>query len=333
MTFIFNEWDWNEICLQASNIGLSSPVCDRSEDVVEITNYIERNFYFDELELSPGIWLELVDCIHHQDLVLKAPVHDHAIQICIFLSGFIDCDGVHPVLGGTRGYFSGSGISPAYHCKYQGRVRFSYVSVEIESEILESFLDEAQRNTDNIRQLFKGEDWKVSFYPMVTDKMRSLAQELWNPPLWGAAKRLYQQAKVFELLALFVDMICEERELVSNASKLKPETVTQIYHAREILTTRLENPPSLSQLAQMVKVSERTLQRGFQILFQKTVVGYVTQLRLEKAHILLRQGKYKVADVANLIGYGHLGHFSAAFKRRFGITPSQCLAGDKTDFR
>jgi AraC-like DNA-binding protein len=62
------------------------------------------------------------------------------------------------------------------------------------------------------------------------------------------------------------------------------------------------------------------------------VVGYLAQLRLDKAEKLLRQGDRKVAEVANLVGYGHLGHFATAFKRRFGITPSQCLAGDKTVF-
>ncbi|UKO96925.1 helix-turn-helix transcriptional regulator [Nostoc sp. UHCC 0870] len=332
MTFILNESDWDEMRLQASNPDWQDSVSGTFEDVAEITKYIDRDFYFSEVELSPGIWLMLMDCTHHQDLILKAPVHDHTIQIGICLSGFMDCEEVHPVLGGTRGYFSGSGISPAYNCKYQGRVRFTYVDVEIEPEVLKSFLDEEQRNTDHIKQLFKGDDWKVAFYPQVTAKMRFFAQELWNPPLRGAAKRLYLQGKVFELLALFVDTICDDQELVSNASKFKPETIARIHHAQEILTIKFENPPSLSELAQMVGVSDRTLQRGFQTLFQTTVVGYVTQLRLEKAQMLLRHGKHKVADVANLVGYGHLGHFSTAFKRRFGITPSQCLAGNKAVF-
>ncbi|BAB73851.1 transposase [Anabaena sp. FACHB-709] len=128
MTFILNDSDWDKIRLQASNLDWQDSVCSTFEDVAEITKYIDRDFYFSEVELSPGIWLMLTDCTHHHDLIVKTPVHDHTIQISICLSGFIDSEEVHPVLGGTRGYFSGSGISPAYNCKYQGKVRFTCVN-------------------------------------------------------------------------------------------------------------------------------------------------------------------------------------------------------------
>ncbi|MEM6611553.1 MAG: helix-turn-helix transcriptional regulator, partial [Cyanobacteria bacterium P01_C01_bin.72] len=62
------------------------------------------------------------------------------------------------------------------------------------------------------------------------------------------------------------------------------------------------------------------------------VVGYIAQQRLDRAERLLRERKHSVAEVAILVGYGNIGHFSVAFKRRFGITPSQCLVGSKADF-
>ena len=47
---------------------------------------------------------------------------------------------------------------------------------------------------------------------------------------------------------------------------------------------------------------------------------------MEKAELLLREGKLSIGEVANLMGYSNLSYFSAAFKRQFGITPSQCIA-------
>ena len=93
-----------------------------------------------------------------------------------------------------------------------------------------------------------------------------------------------------------------------------------------------EELSTLPQLAQQVGVSQRTLQRGFPALFKTTVMGYLIQQRLDRAARLLREGKHKVAEVAILVGYGNLGHFSVAFKRKFGITPTQCLEGKKADF-
>lgn len=34
-----------------------------------------------------------------------------------------------------------------------------------------------------------------------------------------------------------------------------------------------------------------------------------------------------LTEVAHCLGYSHLGHFAAAFKYKFGITPSECLLG------
>jgi len=95
------------------------------------------------------------------------------------------------------------------------------------------------------------------------------------------------------------------------------------------LLSRLENPPSLIELAQMVGVSDRTLRHGFQELFGTTVFGYLTSKRMEKAEQLLRSGKLSVTEVANSIGYSQPGNFAAVFKRKFGITPSECMLGKK----
>jgi AraC-like DNA-binding protein len=51
---------------------------------------------------------------------------------------------------------------------------------------------------------------------------------------------------------------------------------------------------------------------------------------MERAEQIFRQGDVTVAEVANQVGYSHLGHFAIAFKRKFGITPSECLAGQKS---
>lgn len=62
---------------------------------------IARYGYSRGMELSPGLWLSFYDCEYHQDLMVRAPGHDHLIQIVAHLSGFIYFDAVHPNLGGT----------------------------------------------------------------------------------------------------------------------------------------------------------------------------------------------------------------------------------------
>lgn len=45
--------------------------------------------------------------------------------------------------------------------------------------------------------------------------------------------------------------------------------------------------------------------------------------KLNKAAAMIREGKYNVSEVADLTGFGTLAHFSRAFKKKFGVPPSE----------
>jgi len=328
MTLILNESDWEELEQQAPVTCPDNLVLDEFEELVGVPTCLGQG-YSRDMELAPGVWLNFNDCEYHQGFIAQTPAHDHPIQISIFPSGYFDCD-IHPGLGGTCSYFSGSGISPSYAESYWSGQRFTCINIEIEPEVLDSFLmGNCQQSSDLVRQLFQGEDWKVAFYPTVTPAIRTIAQQMWDAPYRGELKRLYLQAKVMELLVIYLDLIAEEPTQTQIRPGLKPETIARLHHAKEILETRLENPPAVLELAQQVGVSDRTLLRGFKQLFNTTIVAYVQRQRLEQAERLLRQGNLKVSEVATAIGYGNMGHFAVAFKRRFGITPSQCSAGKR----
>lgn len=327
MTLILNQSDCDDLDEQAPITCPGELIVDEYEELSGVPEYLGRG-YTRWLELSPGLELKLTDCEYHQDWGLKVSEHEHRLQITLFPVGGIDST-IHPTLGEGRAYFSGSGISPGYIENHSsGRLRC--VNVEIEPDWMELlFFAGSQHRSDLVKQLFRGEEWKTAFYPQMTGKVRSLAYQLWNAPYRGAAKRLYLQAKVIELLAMYLDLISEEPTQNSSLPRLKPQTLARLHQAKEILTTQFIQPPSLTELAQQVGLSVRTLQRGFKTLFHTTIVGYVNQRRLERAEQLLRQGNDTVAEVAMQVGYGHLGHFATAFKERFGITPSQCKPGDR----
>jgi AraC-like DNA-binding protein len=45
------------------------------------------------------------------------------------------------------------------------------------------------------------------------------------------------------------------------------------------------------------------------------------------AKMLLQEGEQNVAEVASYVGYSNPGHFAAAFKRKFGMSPKICRLG------
>lgn len=282
--------------------------------------------YEREIDLSEQMWLSVFDFEFRQDLAIATPVHDHLVQIMILTAGAIDCD-IYPIISEGCGYVSGSGISPAYVDRRQKDQRMAGINVHLEPELLSQFLGEDGRRSIEWQEFVQRDDWKLAFFPAVTVTMQRVVQEIVNVPYQGITKRMYLQAKVLELLTLMLDPVLSDRAEPLPDLKLKPETIDQLHFAKAILTTQLENPPTMLELAARVGVSDRTLRRGFQSLFQTTVIGYLTQQRMIKAEQLLRDRQHTVSEVARMVGYGHLGRFAAAFKRQFGITPKECLAG------
>ncbi|MFP7296369.1 response regulator [Neobacillus niacini] len=64
----------------------------------------------------------------------------------------------------------------------------------------------------------------------------------------------------------------------------------------------------------------------FSILFKdqmgKTYIKYLTELRMEKAKLMLQQGQ-KVMNVSEKVGYHTYRHFSDIFKKYVGVSPGQ----------
>ncbi|MGI2904613.1 helix-turn-helix transcriptional regulator [Tolypothrix sp. VBCCA 56010] len=163
----------------------------------------------------------------------------------------------------------------------------------------------------------------------ITPAMFAVLRQMLDAPYQGMMKRMYLESKVIELLALQFNQLLYKEQTIHLLVNLKPADVDKIYHARDILIYRVDNPPSLLDLAEMVHLGERKLQQGFKEIFGTTVFGYLHDYRMEQAKIMLSGTQMQVAEVSNAVGYAHLGYFAQAFKKKFGITPKECQRGKK----
>lgn len=97
--------------------------------------------------------------------------------------------------------------------------------------------------------------------------------------------------------------------------------------AEEVLRSRLDDPPSLTNLCELIGASERTLHHAFQESFGMTPKNYLRALQLNAAHRRLRRGQATVTEVAADLGLFHFGRFSTEYRAMFGETPSATLLG------
>tara|TARA_R110002072_G_scaffold76065_7_gene178711 strand:- start:1387 stop:2394 length:1008 start_codon:yes stop_codon:yes gene_type:complete len=91
--------------------------------------------------------------------------------------------------------------------------------------------------------------------------------------------------------------------------------------AMQIMENNLEDPLAPDEIAGVVALSTRQLERLFAKYLHTSPKRYYLHLRLEKARNLLRQTDLSVTDVCVACGFRSLSHFSKSYRSAFGIPP------------
>lgn len=85
----------------------------------------------------------------------------------------------------------------------------------------------------------------------------------------------------------------------------------------------MEEDLSIEKVAGRLHISVSYLSALFKKEMHKTVLQYITELRMDKAMTLLASGTLRTSEIAVAVGISDPGYFSYAFKRHFGVSPSR----------
>lgn len=136
----------------------------------------------------------------------------------------------------------------------------------------------------------------------------------------GDAGRILLEAKMLELLSVQLEQL-DQTYIKSSSSFLKAHDIDKIYSAKLFIEENIRTPCSLIELSRKVGLNDFKLKKGFKEILGTTVFSYLSDFRMERARQLLEQKK-SVSEVAYEVGYKNPHHFTAAFKKKFGMLPS-----------
>lgn len=92
-------------------------------------------------------------------------------------------------------------------------------------------------------------------------------------------------------------------------------------YAIQIMQDNLEEPVTPTVIAEEVGLSTRQLERLFKRYVGSSPKTYMTELRLQRARLLLLQTHLRVIDVAVACGFTSASHFARHYRRKFGVSP------------
>jgi len=85
---------------------------------------------------------------------------------------------------------------------------------------------------------------------------------------------------------------------------------------------------SIERFAYLTGRSLSAFKRDFKATFNETPNHWLVQKRLQEAYFLIEKKNKKPSEIYVDLGFEDLSHFSFAFKKVFGLTPTE-LTGQK----
>ena len=136
-----------------------------------------------------------------------------------------------------------------------------------------------------------------------------------NPKLQGSSYILYAQAKSLEYLAVLASYLgCDARPAIKNVSR--------VVALRDDLLKVEGKLPCLSFYADKYNCSVRTLNEEFKREYGSTIYSYLIDYRLTEALQVINESKIALKQLSAKLGYSHVNNFSAAFKKKYGYSPT-----------
>ncbi|WP_407334138.1 GlxA family transcriptional regulator [Enterovibrio sp. 27052020O] len=114
------------------------------------------------------------------------------------------------------------------------------------------------------------------------------------------------------------------RNLIGTAQPKLLETVS-------LMEANLEEPFCIDELAALVELSRRQLERLFQRHIQCSPSRYYLHLRLSRARQLLNQTNLSIIEISIACGFVSTPHFSKCYRDYFGIPPREERLGLKKE--
>ncbi|SDM13377.1 AraC family transcriptional regulator [Kriegella aquimaris] len=149
-----------------------------------------------------------------------------------------------------------------------------------------------------------------------------ILSQMMNYNLHPSIKQLYIKGKVYELISLYFNKSADA-DAEQCPFLVDEDNVRRIRKAKEIIISRMSEPPSLVELSQEIGLSLKKLKEGFKQIYGDSVYSFLFDYKMEHARKLLESGQHNVNEVGLRVGYSTSSHFISAFKKKYGTTPKK----------
>lgn len=286
-----------------------------------------------------GLGLIRYDCLFEEDVIFEYSLDRiHPVKFLFCLEGeinhkFMDESTWHEI----PKYKNAIVASSAHHChivRFRAGEPTQYLSLELERRKFQGKIScEPSSIAQSWRDMLNDVTARKTFYHEGFYSLRlSELFEEWD--VYNSTDflmKLYLEGLAYKILVLQITQFQDDRKSEGQKSLLRKSELKQLMKAVKIVEDRLEDLPTIAEIALEVGLNVNKLQQGFREIYAKTVNRYIREKRLETAKTLLLNTDETLSCIASMIGYKSQSYLSKMFREKYGILPSEFRNNRKHD--
>lgn len=282
--------------------------------------------YVDRVITASGIEIVESDYRFTNDRLVHVQAEEAMIELSFCLQGHGEVhvtDTSHELVPDSCSLQFMRDFQAEFHYRSAEPIRL--LSIGIPVTLFDSWMaDQGSPHARTLSGLLDTRSFRMFRMPILSETTHLLDQ-LRDCPYHTSMRRLYAEGKALEILSVYFDAFLFEQNQTKRSSHLSRSDRENIRRAKDLILERMANPPSLIELSKLAGINEYKLKVGFKEEYGTTVFAYLRNKRLEKAWEIMRSGESSVSQTATMVGYNNFSHFAEAFRKQYGINPSEII--------
>lgn len=328
---------YNFITINNPNIPILSPADSVSTPFGQFINspYDECNVFEQSVAqvechdmYLPNFSIRASKGIFHQDaqLVNRDNLGSEMLGSCFFLQGTIRSL-LKQRPEGVVGFAGSQNFKYDPHNEYTHVVpadtEFHLLHFSYTYDYLSNFLPENERWADELKTKIENRQRILGDRVVrLTACQQQALRNIFNCPLGGKFGYLLMETSIIQLILIQLHALFYIDSSPSLTATSKRDTAI-IEEIKEYLSETFLDDHSIAKLSKQFGVNTNKLMSLFKSIFNQSIFEYIGTLRMEHARHLILDHDMLVTEAARIIGYKNPNHFSAAFKKHFGVNPSK----------
>ncbi len=155
---------------------------------------------------------------------------------------------------------------------------------------------------------------------------RKYFNDIFDTPDKKPLRELHLRNAIMMMVELFFNRLYKKIKNVQDSPIMQMDN-KDLYKLMEVESILVKDfskaPPTIVDLAAYTHMSVSKLKSSFKKVYGSGIYEYYQRNRMHKARQMLAANGFTVKEVGMKLGYTNLSNFSLAFKKEFGILPSE----------